>query len=232
MLWNTESSTITLQGKPKTHKKKHRKRQSSRHQDKERDSRRSKKSRRHRSVSSSSSSSDSTERSHSASASSSGSDNDVQIVESPPGPSKSSRASSVSKRESRSPSLSKRTSRGSKSPSQSKRSSRGSRSPSQSKRGSRASSVISVDTSDTGHKMPRIPEENANEFHSGGLGQLPPLPLQHQHEKPLVDISGDDVEKKEEKKPLFNHASSAAMAKIALGLRAKVHALLEKESKI
>lgn len=50
----------------------------------------------------------------------------------------------------------------------------------------------------------------------------------------MVDEVGDEVkeEKKEDKRPLFDPQSSAAMAKIALGLRAKVHALLDKESKL
>lgn len=99
---------------------------------------------------------------------------------------------------------------------------------------------MSVDIGSDIRKLARISEENGNESQSIG-GLFPPLPLgprnsspaiSLQQEKPLVDITGDDSEKKEEKKPLFNHATSAAMAKIALGLRAKVHALLEKESKI
>lgn len=50
----------------------------------------------------------------------------------------------------------------------------------------------------------------------------------------MADEVGDEVkeEKKEDKRPLFDPQSSAAMAKIALGLRAKVHALLDKESKL
>jgi len=97
---------------------------------------------------------------------------------------------------------------------------------------------MSVDIGSDIRKLARISEENGNESQSIG-GLFPPLPLGPRNsspaislEKPLVDITGDDSEKKEEKKPLFNHATSAAMAKIALGLRAKVHALLEKESKI
>lgn len=45
---------------------------------------------------------------------------------------------------------------------------------------------------------------------------------------------GEEIkeDKKEEKKPLFDPQNSAAMAKIAQGLRAKVHALLNKESKL
>lgn len=104
---------------------------------------------------------------------------------------------------------------------------------------------------DTSGAMPRIAEESVSELQIG-VEQYPPLPQGTQTTSqdsglPLVDISGDDTgvrqsEKKPlgddsevqqaEKKPLFNPASSAAMAKIALGLRAKVHALLEKESKI
>lgn len=50
----------------------------------------------------------------------------------------------------------------------------------------------------------------------------------------MLDEVGDEVkeEKKEDKRPLFDPQSSAAMAKITLGLRAKVHALLDKESKL
>lgn len=100
--------------------------------------------------------------------------------------------------------------------------------------------------------MPQIPEENTTELQIG-VEQFPPLPqgtqtMLQESGQPLVDISGDDSGIRQsdknplggdlgpvgqtEKKPLFNPASSAAMAKIALGLRAKVHALLEKESKI
>ncbi|XP_063606656.1 protein suppressor of white apricot-like [Penaeus indicus] len=186
-----------------SHKKKRRK-HSSRHE-RDRGERRSKKSRR-RSISSSSSYS--SERSYSSSRSSSESEDEVQVIDS----------------------------------------------PAHSKRGSRASSEVSVGASDLSlvGAMARIPEESM----SGPSTPLPPLhssalrlasaaddKMATVEEEAMIEATGNGSaassgegeikeEKKEEKKPLFNPQSSAAMAKIAMGLRAKVHALLEKESKL
>lgn len=119
-------------------------------------------------------------------------------------------------------------------------------SPGHSKRGSRASSVISVGTGDLSHlssALGRITEECT----SPPLPPIPPSPastslLSTVEEKAVnndsvLDVTGGGGEetkedKKEEKKPLFDPQNSAAMAKIAQGLRAKVHALLNKESKL
>ncbi|KAG7174056.1 suppressor of white apricot-like [Homarus americanus] len=187
-----------------SHKKKRRK-HSTRH-DRERGERRSKKSRR-RSISSSSSGSSGP--SSSSSQSSSPSDNEVQVIDS----------------------------------------------PAHSKGGSRASSVVSVGASDHLHassSVNRIAEECISLPPTPPLPPAPPPPITARlapiaEEKAgngdnLLDMSasggalsgGEEVkeEKKEEKKHQFNPQSSAAMAKIALGLRAKVHALLDKESKL
>ncbi|KAK8374710.1 hypothetical protein O3P69_016135 [Scylla paramamosain] len=119
-------------------------------------------------------------------------------------------------------------------------------SPGHSKRGSRASSVISVGTTDLSHlssALGRITEECT----SPPLPPIPPSPaaaslLSTVEEKAVnndsvLEVTGGGGEetkedKKEEKKPLFDPQNSAAMAKIAQGLRAKVHALLNKESKL
>ncbi|XP_071534654.1 uncharacterized protein su(w[a]) [Panulirus ornatus] len=193
---------------PKTHSrsshKKKRRKHSTRHE-RERGERRSKKSRR-RSVSSSSS--DSSGPSSSSSRSTSPSDNDVQVIDS----------------------------------------------PAPSKRGSRESSVISVGASDLSHvssSLIRIPEECLSAPSTPPLPAVPPSPVAVRlapvaeekagNSDTLLEVAGsggalsggEEVkeEKKEEKKPLFNPQNSAAMAKIALGLRAKVHAMLDRDSK-
>lgn len=107
--------------------------------------------------------------------------------------------------------------------------------------------MISVGAADVSHlssALGRISEECASP-----PPPLPPIPaspvggslLSTVEEKPsnndlISEVAeiGEDIkeEKKEEKKPLFDPHNSAAMAKIAQGLRAKVHALLNKESKL
>lgn len=120
-------------------------------------------------------------------------------------------------------------------------------SPVHSKRESRASSVVSVGPSDLSHlgsSFNRIAEECISLPSTPPLPPVPASPVTARlapiaEEKPgngdSLDVAGSDEEVKEEKKDeksVFNPLSSAAMAKIALGLRAKVHALLDKESKL
>ncbi|XP_068215409.1 splicing factor, suppressor of white-apricot homolog isoform X2 [Palaemon carinicauda] len=128
-------------------------------------------------------------------------------------------------------------------------------SPSQSKRGSRASSVVSVYASDLSilsSGLPRILEESLSAPGTPPIPAVSPSSTNTRlasvtQEKLASDkdsatdagnggsesemASGPKEEKKEEKK-LFDPQNSAAMARIAQGLRAKVHALLEKENKL
>lgn len=106
--------------------------------------------------------------------------------------------------------------------------------------------MISVGASDLSHlssALGRITEECPSP--PPPLPPIPPSPtppslLPTMEEKAgnsdtALDASvGEEIkeDKKEEKKPLFDPQNSAAMAKIAQGLRAKVHALLNKESKL
>lgn len=127
-------------------------------------------------------------------------------------------------------------------------------SPSQSKRGSRASSVVSVYASDLSilsSGLPRIIEESISAPATPPLPPIPPSPSSRLSSVTQEKLTSDrdsaaemgngdydnevetvpKEEKKGEKK-IFDPQNSAAMAKIAQGLRAKVHALLEKESKL
>lgn len=107
--------------------------------------------------------------------------------------------------------------------------------------------MVSVGASDLSHlssTLGRIAEECISP-----PPPLPPIPQSPATASLLSTVeekagNGDSVleapgsgeeskeEKKEEKKPSFDPHNSAAMAKIAMGLRAKVHALLNKESKL
>ncbi|KAK4312587.1 hypothetical protein Pmani_015997 [Petrolisthes manimaculis] len=120
-------------------------------------------------------------------------------------------------------------------------------SPATSKRESRASSVVSVGPSDVSHLSTSFYKIGEDACPPSSPPPLPPIPenptvaqkaevLQEKtgNVDNLLEEVGDELkeEKKEEKRPLFDPQNSAAMAKIALGLRAKVHALLDKESKL
>lgn len=127
-------------------------------------------------------------------------------------------------------------------------------SPSQSKRGSRASSVVSVYASDLSilsSGLPRILEESLSAPGTPPMPAVSPSAVSSRlatvtQEKLTGDkdgateagnsgveneTAGGPKEEKKEEKKLFDPQNSAAMAKIAQGLRAKVHALLEKENK-